>query len=102
MNGIMAFLSAALPWIVMGVVLAVFFVREAKRKKGKKGQKFFHSNSFEKSNMSFFFASSFKRSLKKWLRVLTPLTYRKSKVMHHMIHHFRFYSFLGVNLEVPR
>ena len=36
MNNLLDFLSAALPWIVMGAVLAVFFVREAKRKKGKK------------------------------------------------------------------
>ena len=36
MNGIMAFFSAALPWLVMGTVLAVFFVREAKRKKRRK------------------------------------------------------------------
>ena len=33
MNGIMAFFSAALPWIVMGVALAIFFAREGKRKK---------------------------------------------------------------------
>ena len=36
MESITAFLAAALPWLVMGAVLAVFFVREAKRKKGKK------------------------------------------------------------------
>ena len=36
MNSFFEFIRAALPWIVMGVVLAVFFVREAKRKKGKK------------------------------------------------------------------
>ena len=36
MNNILDFLNAALPWIVMGAVLAVFFAREAKRKKGKK------------------------------------------------------------------
>ena len=33
MNGIMDFFSAALPWIVMGVALAIFFAREGKRKK---------------------------------------------------------------------
>ena len=36
MESITAFLAAALPWLVMGAVLAVFFVREAKRKNGKK------------------------------------------------------------------
>ena len=36
MNGIMDFFSAALPWIVMGVALAVFFVREDHRKKRRK------------------------------------------------------------------
>lgn len=36
MESITAFLAAALPWLVMGAVLAVFFVREAKRKQGKK------------------------------------------------------------------
>ena len=36
MTNLLDFLRAALPWLVMGVVLAVFFVREAKRKKGKK------------------------------------------------------------------
>ena len=36
MNNILDFLSAALPWLVMGTVLAVFFAREAKRKKGTK------------------------------------------------------------------
>ena len=38
MNRILDFLRAALPWLVMGAVLAVFFVREANRKKGKKDQ----------------------------------------------------------------
>ena len=33
MNGVMDFFSAALPWIVMGVALAIFFAREGKRKK---------------------------------------------------------------------
>ena len=36
MESITAFLAAALPWLVMGAGLAVFFVREAKRKQGKK------------------------------------------------------------------
>ena len=36
MNNLLDFLSSALPWLVMGAVLTVFFVREAKRKKGKK------------------------------------------------------------------
>lgn len=36
MNSLLEFIRAALPWLVMGAVLAVFFVREAKRKKGKK------------------------------------------------------------------
>ena len=36
MNGIMAFFSAALPWIVMGVALAIFFARETKRKERRK------------------------------------------------------------------
>lgn len=36
MESITAFLAAALPWLVMGAVLAVLFVRAAKRKKVKK------------------------------------------------------------------
>ena len=36
MNGIMDFFSAALPWIVMGVALAIFFARETKRKERRK------------------------------------------------------------------
>ena len=36
MESITAFIAAALPWLVMGAVLAVFFVREAKRKRIKK------------------------------------------------------------------
>ena len=36
MNGIMAFFSAALPWIVMGVALAIFFARETKRTERRK------------------------------------------------------------------
>ena len=33
MDGIYDFFRAALPWIAMGLLLAVFFAREARRKK---------------------------------------------------------------------
>ena len=33
MDGIYDFLRAALPWIAMGLLLAVFFARESRRKK---------------------------------------------------------------------
>ena len=34
MKNVMDFLSAALPWLCMGVFLAVFFVQSARKKKG--------------------------------------------------------------------
>ena len=33
MNGVFSFFSAALPWIAMGLLLAIFFARSAGRKK---------------------------------------------------------------------
>ena len=37
MNSIYDFVRAALPWVAMGLLLAIFFVRSAvKKKKGKK------------------------------------------------------------------
>ena len=36
MDNVMEFLGAALPWLAIGIALAVFFVRAAKRKKVKK------------------------------------------------------------------
>ena len=36
MKNVMDFLSAALPWISIGLLLAIFFVRSARKKKGDK------------------------------------------------------------------
>ena len=39
MNGISDFLAAALPWLCMGLMLAIFFAQSARRKKGKNNKK---------------------------------------------------------------
>lgn len=36
MKNVMDFLSAALPWITIGLLLAIFFAQNARRKKDKK------------------------------------------------------------------
>ncbi len=36
MKDVMDFLSAALPWICMGLLLAIFFAQSARKKKGNK------------------------------------------------------------------
>ena len=36
MNDVMDFLSAALPWICMGLLLAIFFAQSSRRKKNTK------------------------------------------------------------------
>lgn len=36
MKGVLDFLSAALPWISIGLLLAIFFVKSARKKNGSK------------------------------------------------------------------
>ena len=38
MKNVMDFLSAALPWISIGLLLAIFFVRSARKKKDEKAK----------------------------------------------------------------
>lgn len=52
MKELFDFISAAAPWVIMGIALAIFFGRSAVKKKKRNGQNKKHSGDYSAEGMS--------------------------------------------------